>query len=68
LCKDLNFHDGTPFNADAVKVNIERNKTLPGSVNALSLSSVTTVTVVDPYTARLNLAPGMSGSSDFGRV
>ena len=49
------FHDGTPFNAEAVKYNIERSKTLPGSNRASELEQVESVDVVDEYTVQLNL-------------
>lgn len=49
------FHDGTPFDAEAVKANIERSKTLPQSRRKSELTSVETVTVVDPMTVRFNL-------------
>ena len=50
------FHDGTPFDAEAVKYNIERSKTLPGSNRASELEQVESVEVVDDSTVRLNLA------------
>ena len=58
LRSDVTFHDGTPFDADAVKANIERQKDYDGGANVAALSSVTDVTVVDPQTVHLNLAPG----------
>ncbi len=57
LRKGVKFHDGTDFNADAVRVNIERyidpklNFPRKGEIPA-----VTGVTVVDPYTARIELS------------
>src|SRR5207245_7702323 len=50
------FHDGTPFNADAVKFNFERmlDKSF-GSPRFNEISLVTSVTAVDSYTLRLTL-------------
>ncbi len=50
------FHDGAPFNAEAVKYNIERSKALPESRRKAELSLVTSVDVVDEHTVRLNLS------------
>ena len=55
LRDDVTFHDGTPFNAEAVKYNIERSKTLPGSNRASELEQVDTVTVIDDTTVELTL-------------
>lgn len=54
LIQDWHFHDGVPFNADAVKKNIERSKTLPGSYNANRLTLVDSVEAVGEYTVRIN--------------
>ncbi|CAN5782326.1 ABC transporter substrate-binding protein [soil metagenome] len=56
LREGVTFHDGTPFNAEAVKYNIERSKTLPGSNRASELEQVESVEVVDEYTVQLNLS------------
>jgi peptide/nickel transport system substrate-binding protein len=55
LRTDVKFHDGTTFDADAVKWNIERYKTTAGSQRTGDLSSVDTVTVVDAKTVKFNL-------------
>ena len=54
------FHDGEKFDAAAVKFNIERHKTLPGSNRRGELAPVTTVDVVDAATVRLNLSTPFS--------
>jgi peptide/nickel transport system substrate-binding protein len=51
LRKGVTFHDGTPFNAQAVKSNID-NLILPEKT---ILSGITSVDVVDDYTVKLNL-------------
>lgn len=56
----VTFHDGEKFDAAAVKFNIERHKTLPGSNRRGELAPVTTVDVVDPMTVRLNLSAPFS--------
>lgn len=56
LRQGVTFHDGTPFNAEAVRFNIERSKTLDGSLRKGELASVESVDVIDDYTVRLNLA------------
>ena len=56
LREGVKFHDGTPFNAEAVKFNIERAKTLPESARKGELASVETVEVIDPLKVRLNLS------------
>ena len=55
LRKNVQFNDGTPFDAAAVKTTLERHKTLQGSRRAPELSTVKEVTVVDPLTVKLGL-------------
>lgn len=56
----VTFHDGEKLDAAAVKFNIERHKSMPGSNRRGELALVTTVDVVDPMTARLNLSAPFS--------
>jgi len=67
LREDVDFHDGTHFDAAAVKANIERGKQIKGSNVALDLESIESVAVVDKYTARLNFATG-KGSDVLDRL
>jgi peptide/nickel transport system substrate-binding protein len=55
LRSDVTFHDGTKFDAESVKWNIERYMKTTGSSRAGELASVDTLTVVDPATVRFNL-------------
>ena len=50
------FHDGEPFDAEAVRFNFERNKTAPYSRRQSELKPVKAVTVVDPHTVRVELS------------
>lgn len=50
------FHDGTPFNAEAVAANIERSKTLDESRRKSELASVTSTEVTGDYEIKLHLA------------
>jgi peptide/nickel transport system substrate-binding protein len=52
----LKFHDGEPLNAEAVKFNIERHLTTPGSFRKTEISDVKSVDVVNDLTVRLNLS------------
>ncbi|WP_433087114.1 ABC transporter substrate-binding protein [Dactylosporangium sp. CA-052675] len=58
LRDDVKFHDGTPFDAEAVKANIERGKTLQGSTLKSDLADIESVEVVDAKTVRLKLVKG----------
>lgn len=51
----VKFHDGTDFDAAAVKFNIERYLTGTGSLRKSEISSIDTVEVVDPLTVKFNL-------------
>src|SRR5215208_6331937 len=68
LRQDAVFHDGEPFNAAAVKFNVERSKTLAQSRRKNELAPVSSVDVVDDHTVRLNLtepyAPLLAQFSD----
>ena len=55
LRDDVVFHDGTPFDAEAVKANIERSKTLPESRRKSELSSVDTVEVTGSHEVKISL-------------
>lgn len=55
LRKGVNFSDGTPFNAEAVKWSIDRVMNIAGDPSWLVTSFVDTVEVVDEYTVRFNL-------------
>jgi len=59
LRKGVKFHDGTPFNAEAVKFNIERqlppNQTAEMPYADFTFGMIDKVTVVDDYTVKFNL-------------
>ena len=52
------FHDGTPFDAEAVKANIERTKTAEGGTQVSFLAPIVAVEVIDPTTVRFDLEGG----------
>ena len=56
LRPDVQFHDGTPLNAEALKSNFDEYLTAPTSNVAASLAAVTSLDVVDDLTVRYNLA------------
>ena len=62
LVQGAHFHDGTPFDAAAVKFSFERTLA-PGSVNAQrsQLKAIERVEVVDPATVRLILSRRSGG-------
>jgi peptide/nickel transport system substrate-binding protein len=51
----VTFHDGEPFDAEAVKFNLDRDRTLPESVRKSEIASVDHVDVVDPQTVNIVL-------------
>lgn len=55
LRSGVTFHDGAAFDAEAVKYNIERSKTLPESRRKSEVKSIEAVEVVDPLTVRFKL-------------
>lgn len=56
LEEGVTFHDGTPFNAEAVKFNLDRARTAPISNVKAELGSVASVDVIDEYTVHLKLS------------
>jgi peptide/nickel transport system substrate-binding protein len=55
LRQGVKFQDGTPFNAEAVKYNINRYQTLETSRRKGELAALKDVTVLSPYVVQLNL-------------
>ena len=56
----VTFHDGEKLDAAAVKFNLERHKTMPGSNRRGELAPLASVDVVDAMTVRLNLSAPFS--------
>jgi peptide/nickel transport system substrate-binding protein len=56
LRDDVDFHDGTHFDATAVKVNLERAKELVASPYAYFYSLIDTVDVVEDYVVEVNFS------------
>lgn len=56
LRSGVKFQDGTPFNAEAVRANIERGKTLEGSSVASDLNVIDKVIVNDDLSITFDLA------------
>ncbi|MFC1909534.1 ABC transporter substrate-binding protein [Chloroflexota bacterium] len=55
LKKGVKFHDGTDFNAQAVKWNLDRQIAYQLEFNTARIPEVDSVDVIDDYTVRLNL-------------
>lgn len=58
LQEGLTFADGTPFDAEAVKFNLERSRA-EGSRIASEISMITSVEVVNSYTVQINVSGGL---------
>lgn len=56
LRQGVTFHDGAPFDAEAVKANIERGQTVEGSSIVADLAAIESVDVVDEFTVVFNLS------------
>ena len=52
----VKFHDGEPFNAEAVRFNIDRHITTPGSFRKTEIGEIKSVEVVNDLTVRFTLA------------
>jgi peptide/nickel transport system substrate-binding protein len=52
----VKFHDGEPFNAEAVKFNIERHINTPGSFRKPEIGQIASVEVLNDLTVRLQLS------------
>ncbi|MCL4535695.1 MAG: ABC transporter substrate-binding protein [Bacteroidetes bacterium] len=55
LRKGIKFSDGSEFNAEVAKWNIDRLKNEPKSVGKDKVADIKSVDVVDPYTIQINL-------------
>jgi peptide/nickel transport system substrate-binding protein len=72
LREGVTFHDGTPFNADAVKFNYDRLLRVPGQSGGAwtNYADANTVEVVDDSTVRFKLTapfPGLPMDMLYGR-
>jgi peptide/nickel transport system permease protein/peptide/nickel transport system substrate-binding protein len=56
LQQNVTFHDGTPFDAEAVKFNIERSRTDPRSNVQTDIGAIDRVEVTGPYQVTLHLS------------
>jgi peptide/nickel transport system substrate-binding protein len=56
LREGVTFQDGAPFDAEAVRANLERYRTAPYSARRTELKPVLGEDIVDPHTLRIRLA------------
>src|SRR6516162_6700799 len=56
LRPNVKFHDGAPFDAAAVKYNIERHLRMPGSTRKNDIKAIAAVEVIDDQTVKLVLS------------
>ncbi len=56
LREDATFHDGEPFNAEAVVANIDRSQNLEESRRKSEVASITGAEAVDEFTVKITLA------------
>jgi peptide/nickel transport system substrate-binding protein len=56
LRDDVVFHDGEPFDAEAVAFNLDRSINLPESRRKSEVASITGTEVLDAHTIRIDLA------------
>jgi peptide/nickel transport system substrate-binding protein len=61
LRRGVKFQDGTPFDAQAVKANIDRYRTMDGSTQRAVLSSVSEVSVLDAGRVEIVCKEGCGG-------
>jgi peptide/nickel transport system substrate-binding protein len=62
LRKGVTFTDGTPWNAAALKGNLDRDKSIKGGTVASELNAIASIEVVDELTAKLHLVSGLGGT------
>lgn len=55
LRQNVTFHDGTPFNAEAVKFNLDRLRTDPKSNYKNDLNSVESIAITGPFEITMKL-------------
>lgn len=53
LRQDVTFHDGEPFNAEAVKANLEFNQTNPSYMTLKAITDMVRVEATDEYTVTI---------------
>lgn len=61
LREGVQFHDGTPFNAEAVAYNFERMLSHPRSARQIEVRAVESTEVLDEYTIQINLSQPEAG-------
>ena len=62
LREGVTFHDGSPFDAEAVKAGLERNAAPDAAQTGASLTAIDSIEAVDDLTVRINLSEPVAGS------